>query len=155
MKQTKEEVATISNQISFKERCVEAGAQEKHFKLCDQFTEEIASLQKNRRILEAELHGLEKKEQKKKFSPLSSDSESSLRSVRRSSSGSVSTEGCSVQLDSQLPPKDDDTMDPNLSSADKLIIDSGNDAGDGDGSDETDAAMLPLSQKGLIDAASL
>ena len=90
MQQIKEEIKTINTQVSFKEKRVEAGAQGKNFKLCDQLTEEIADLQMKRRALEMELQGLEKKSKKARWyqkqkassrnrclSPLSSDSESS------------------------------------------------------------------------------
>ena len=62
MQQIKEEVKTINTQVSFKERRVEAGAQLKNFKVCDQLTDEISELQKQRRALEMELQCLEKKE---------------------------------------------------------------------------------------------
>lgn len=90
MQQIKEEVKIIKTQLSFKERRVEAGAQLKNFKLCDQLTDEISELQRQRRALEMELQCLEKKEKKSNWyqkqkatrkralSPLSSDSESSV-----------------------------------------------------------------------------
>ena len=90
MQQIQEEVKTINTQLSFKERRVEAGAQLKNFKLCDQLTDEISELQRQRRALEMELQCLEKKEKnsnwyqkqkatrKRALSPLSSDSESSV-----------------------------------------------------------------------------
>ena len=57
----------IKEEVSFKERRVEAGAQLKNFKLCDQVTDEISELQKQRRALEMELQCLEKKEKKSKW----------------------------------------------------------------------------------------
>ena len=59
-----EEILTINKQLTFKGKRMEAGAQDKDFKLCDQLTEEIANLQRNRRALELERRGLEKKEKK-------------------------------------------------------------------------------------------
>ena len=60
-----EEILTTTNkQLTFKGKRMEAGAQDKDFKLCDQLTEEIANLQRNRRALELERRGLEKKEKK-------------------------------------------------------------------------------------------
>lgn len=47
-----EEILTIN--ITFKGKRVEAGAhQDKNFKLCDQLTEEIGNLQRNRRAVKA------------------------------------------------------------------------------------------------------
>ena len=77
---------SVNTRISFKEKRVELASQEKNFKLCDQLTEEIAELQKQRRMLESETRGLLKKEKKAKWykakknksmmsSPVSSDSE--------------------------------------------------------------------------------
>ena len=105
IQQIKEEVKTINTQVSFKERRVEAGVQLKNFKLCDQLTDEISELQKQRHALEMELQCLEKKEKKSKWyqkqrvtrkralSPLSSDSESSVTPLLPQSSilQSVST----------------------------------------------------------------
>lgn len=89
MQQIKEEAKTINTQVSFKERRVDVAVQGKNFKLCDQLTEEIADLQRQRQTLEMKLRCLEKKEQKSKWyqkqkavrkralSPLSSECESS------------------------------------------------------------------------------
>ena len=88
MQQIKE-VKTINTQVSFKERRVDVAVQGKNFKLCDQLTEEIADLQRQRQTLEMKLRCLKKKEQKSKWyqkqkavrkralSPLSSECESS------------------------------------------------------------------------------
>lgn len=154
MKEIKEELATITKQISFKERRVETGAQDRNFKLCDQLTEEISVLQKNRRTLELELHGLEKKEKKasyyqknvKHFSPISSDSESTANSAcgNRPSdlSPSPAPEVCEVvssDTETTLP----DRMSQHLSDADTIIL-----------SNESDTDLNPLSQKHLFNCAS-
>ena len=64
LQQIQEEKKSINTRISFKEKRVELASQEKNFKLCDQLTEEIAELQKQRRMLKSEMRGLVKKERK-------------------------------------------------------------------------------------------
>lgn len=79
LSQIREEVATISQQISFKEKRIDIGVQTKHFKLCDTLSEEIDDLQKRRRELNAELKFLEKKDKKAQWyqqRKISSSSES-------------------------------------------------------------------------------
>ena len=65
LQQIQEEKKSVNTRISFKEKRVELASQEKNFKFCDQLTEEIAELQKQRRMLESETRGLVKKEKKR------------------------------------------------------------------------------------------
>lgn len=142
IKEITEELATIAKQISFKDRRVEAAAQEKNFKLCDQLTEEISNLQRNRRTLELELRMLEKKvkraEQYKKsaspFSSMSSDNESVRSSVLSSGPGEGDAEDEIVHIAS-----DSDT-----------IILSPSSSADSPGGGTDDVSALPLSQKNLF-----
>ena len=53
--QIKEELTTISTQLSFKEKRIKIGMQKRDFKLCDQLSDEVDILQKRKRELEVEL----------------------------------------------------------------------------------------------------
>lgn len=109
-----EELTTITRQITFKDRRVEAAAQEKNFKLCDQLTEEISNLQRNRRSLELELRGLEKKERRAKdykkksaspFSPISSDE--STTTISSNGHRGLGQNPALSSTETVLPPGDD------------------------------------------------
>lgn len=108
LQQIQEENKSINTRISFKEKRVELASRDKNFKLCDQLTEEIAELQKQRRVLESEMRGLMKKEKKAKWykvnkdkklrssSPVSSDSETATaRSDSSSATVTPAAGGCS------------------------------------------------------------
>lgn len=88
--QIQEEVGTINQQITFKEKRIESAVEIKNFKLCDNLSEEIHELQKRRQELNNELKLMQKKDKKarwyqtKKQIQSSSDSESSSPSKRRS-----------------------------------------------------------------------
>ena len=88
--QIQEEVATINQQITFKQKRIDAAIEIKNFKLCDSLSNEIDELQQRRRELHSELKLLQKKDKKarwyqdKKRLVSSSDSESSSPSKRRS-----------------------------------------------------------------------
>ena len=62
--QIKEELTTISTQLSFKEERIKIGIQKRDFKLCDQLSDEVDILQKRKRELEVELMSLQKKDEK-------------------------------------------------------------------------------------------
>ena len=67
MKELGEDLVGISERISIKESRCEAGAAVKNFKLCDQLSEEIAELKQQRRLKEAELRELKKREKKSQW----------------------------------------------------------------------------------------
>ena len=85
-----QEVATINQQITFKQKRIDAAIDIKNFKLCDSLSNEIDELQQRRRELNNELKLLQKKDKKarwyqdQKRLQSSSDSESSSPSKRRS-----------------------------------------------------------------------
>ena len=117
IKEIKEEISTVTRQITFKDRRVEAAAGDKNFKLCDQLTEEISTLQRSRRSLELELRGLKKKEKKAKdyrkksaspFSPISSDESTTISS---NSNGGLGQSPAPSSTETVLPGDDTDQGD--------------------------------------------
>ena len=66
MKTIKEELSDLQNRVSFKRKRLDAAEVTKNYKLCDQLSEEIADLNKSKRLLEVELDMLQKKEKKSK-----------------------------------------------------------------------------------------
>ena len=69
MKELEEDLVGINKRISIKESRCEAGALAavKNFKLCDQLSDEIAELKKQRREKEAEVRELQRKVRKSKW----------------------------------------------------------------------------------------
>lgn len=67
MKELEEDLVGINKRISIKESRCEAEAAVKNFKLCDQLSDEVAELKKQRREKEAEVRELQKKEGKSKW----------------------------------------------------------------------------------------
>ena len=66
MKTTKEELSDLQNRVLYKRKRLDAAEVTKNYKLCDQLSEEIADLNKSKRLLEVELDMLQKKEKKSK-----------------------------------------------------------------------------------------
>ena len=62
--QIQEEVATINQQITFKQKRIDAAIEIKNFKLCDSLSNEIDELQQRRRELNSELKLLQRKTKK-------------------------------------------------------------------------------------------
>ena len=61
IKTIKEELSDLQNWVSFKRNRLDAAEVTKNYKLCDQLSEEIAVLNKSKRLLEVELSILQKK----------------------------------------------------------------------------------------------
>ena len=94
MKTIKEELSDLQNRVSFKRKRLDAAEVTKNYKLCDQLSEEIADLNKSKRLLEVELDMLQKKEKKSKRyyqRKRESDSDSSSSQMSSSSTASRST----------------------------------------------------------------
>lgn len=94
MKTIKEELSELHNRVSFKRKRLDAAKVTKNYKLCDQLSEEIADLNKSKRLLEVELDMLQKKEKKSKRyyqRKRESDSDSSSSQMSSSSTASRST----------------------------------------------------------------
>ena len=70
-----EEIAQIKDTIRFKDLRLKQAEEVKNYRLCDQISEELLQLKRDRSHLEAELHVWEKKEKRSKsyFRRLSSD----------------------------------------------------------------------------------
>ena len=64
MQSIREELHDLRDRVAFKRKRLELAEQSKNYKLCDQLSEEIGEVNKNKRLLELELDLLEKKESK-------------------------------------------------------------------------------------------
>ena len=62
MKMIKEELSDLKDRVSFKHKRLDAAQLSKNYKLCDQLSEEVAELNKSKRLLELEMGILERKE---------------------------------------------------------------------------------------------
>lgn len=92
MKTIKEELSDLQNRVSFKRKRLDAAEVTKNYKLCDQLSEEIADLNKSKRLLEVELSMLQKKEKKsKRYYQRKRESDSDSSSSQMSSSSAAST----------------------------------------------------------------
>ena len=107
MKTLEDDIKNINERISFKQERRQAAANSKNYLICDEITEEIGSLTKDRRLLEAELALLAKKDKHSKLY------------YNRKSKSPMSSSTCSPPPDSDW---DDDGMMHTLSREDTVIL---------------------------------
>ena len=91
IKELEEDLASIRNRITIKEKRSEAGATVANFKLCDQLADEIASLKQQRREKESEHRELQRREKKSQWYLKKKLSSNTERDVLCSSSESDSS----------------------------------------------------------------
>ena len=100
-----EDLSDISQRMGFKEKRREQASLSHQYGTCDQISEEISVLKDRRRVLEMELHGLNKKEKQSKWYKKKAKSRNDSSSS--SSSGSMKQVSSSKPEDQQglrLPP---------------------------------------------------
>ena len=102
----------MQNRVLFKrKKRLEVAEVTKNYKLCDQLSEEIADLNKSKRLLEVELSKLQKKEKRSKWyyeRKPESDSDSSSSQMSSSSAASKSIYECSPPFNppaKEAPPR--------------------------------------------------
>ena len=67
MKMIKEELSDLKDRVSFKHKRLDAAELSKNYKLCDQLSEEVAELNKSKRLLELEMGILREKESRSRY----------------------------------------------------------------------------------------
>ena len=91
-----QDLSDISQRMGFKEKRREQASLSHQYGICDQISEEISVLKDRRRVLEMELHGLNKKEKQSKWY-------NKKKAKSRNDSSSSSSSGSTKQVSSSKP----------------------------------------------------